>query len=49
MLSSYHAVVIVTDHGAVDYALVAAHALLVMDTRNVFVRKRVFGGNIVKC
>jgi UDP-N-acetyl-D-glucosamine dehydrogenase len=49
MLSSYHAVVIVTDHDAVDYALVAAHALLVMDTRNVFVRKRVLGGNIVKC
>jgi UDP-N-acetyl-D-glucosamine dehydrogenase len=49
MLRSYHAVVIVTDHDAVDYALVAAHALLVMDTRNVFVRKRVFGGNIVKC
>lgn len=49
MLSSYHAVVIVTDHDAVDYALVAAHALLVMDTRNVFVRKRVFGRNIVKC
>jgi UDP-N-acetyl-D-glucosamine dehydrogenase len=49
MLSSYHAVVIVTDHDAVDYSLVAAHALLVMDTRNVFMRKRVCGGNIVKC
>ncbi len=49
MLNSYHAAVIVTDHDAVDYALIAAHAPLVVDTRNVFARKRVSGGNIVKC
>jgi UDP-N-acetyl-D-glucosamine dehydrogenase len=49
ILNSYHAVVIVTDHDAVDYALIADNARLVVDTRNVFVRKRVPGGNIVKC
>ncbi|MGE0283869.1 MAG: UDP binding domain-containing protein, partial [Rhizobiaceae bacterium] len=33
-ISAYDAVVIVTDHTAVDYALVAGAARLVVDTRN---------------
>jgi UDP-N-acetyl-D-glucosamine dehydrogenase len=35
-LASRDAVVIVTDHGAVDYAKVARHAPLVVDTRGVY-------------
>lgn len=34
-LKSYDAVVIVTDHDDVDYALVSKHAKLVVDTRNM--------------
>lgn len=34
-VSSYDAVVIVTDHDGIDYAAVAAQARLVVDTRNV--------------
>jgi UDP-N-acetyl-D-glucosamine dehydrogenase len=41
-------VLIATDHDAVDYALVAASARLVIDTRNVMARKGVSGPNIVK-
>ncbi len=37
-LAAHDAVLVVTDHDAVDYALVAAHAGLVVDTRNVFAR-----------
>ena len=33
-LDDYDAVVILTDHKAVDYALLASHAKLVVDTRN---------------
>ena len=36
ILESYDAVVIVTDHSAVDYRLVARHAPLVVDTRGVY-------------
>ena len=35
-LAANDAVVIVTDHSAVDYALVAAHAPLVIDTRGIY-------------
>ncbi len=35
-LAAQDAVVIVTDHAAVDYALVAAHAPLVIDTRGIY-------------
>ena len=42
------AVLIVTDHDAVDYALVARHAALVIDTRNVMARTGLTGSNIVK-
>ena len=41
-------VVVATDHDAVDYALVARHARLVVDTRNVFARNGHKGDHIVK-
>lgn len=44
----YNAVVVSTDHDAVDYALVAAHSRLVIDTRNVFARKGIIAETIVK-
>ncbi|MDX1382032.1 MAG: nucleotide sugar dehydrogenase [Thermoanaerobaculia bacterium] len=39
-IAEFDAVVIVTDHTAVDYETVAAHARLVLDTRNVYSRQR---------
>ena len=39
MLAEQDAVVIVTDHSAVDYALIARHASLVVDTRGVYREK----------
>jgi len=47
-LSSADAVLIAADHDAVDYALVAAHARLVIDTRNVMARHGLIGETIVK-
>jgi len=41
-IASYDAVVVVTDHDAVDYALVVKAAKLVVDTRNAL---RAFAGN----
>lgn len=35
-LAGFDAVVLLTDHRAIDYALVAAHARLLVDTRNAF-------------
>ena len=35
-LGAQDAVVVITDHSAVDYALVAAHAPLVLDTRGIY-------------
>lgn len=43
-LSSYDAVVIVTDHDSIDYDLIQAHARLVVDTRG---RYRGQNGNVV--
>jgi UDP-N-acetyl-D-glucosamine dehydrogenase len=37
-LPGYDLVVVVTDHAGVDYRLVAEHAKLVVDTRNVFAK-----------
>jgi UDP-N-acetyl-D-glucosamine dehydrogenase len=48
MLATYHAVLIVTDHDSIDYSLIATHARLVVDTRNVFARKGITGDHIVK-
>ena len=41
VLEQYHAVIVATDHDAVDYRLVADHAKLIVDTRNVFARKAI--------
>ena len=48
ILSSFHIVLVATDHDAVDYSLIATHAPLVVDTRNVFARKGFIGGHIIK-
>ena len=45
LLAAQDAVVIVTDHSAVDYALVVAHASLVVDTRGIYREPR---SNVVK-
>ena len=47
-LAAYDAVVIVTDHDAVDYRDLVAHAKLVVDTRNVCGRLGIPGDNVVK-
>ncbi|SDR61034.1 UDP-N-acetyl-D-glucosamine dehydrogenase [Rhizobiales bacterium GAS113] len=41
-------VLIATDHDAVDYALIAKHARLIVDTRNVFARAGLTAAHIVK-
>ena len=45
LLAAQDAVVIVTDHSAVDYALVVSHASLVVDTRGIYREPR---SNVVK-
>lgn len=47
-LRSCDCVLLATDHDAVDYALVAQHAALIVDTRNVFARKGLKGDHIIK-
>ncbi|MEW9613610.1 nucleotide sugar dehydrogenase [Shinella sp. S4-D37] len=47
-LSSVDAVVVATDHDALDYRLVAESARLIVDTRNAFARRGIEGSNIVK-
>ena len=47
-LAAYDAVLISTDHDAVDYALVAKCARLVVDTRNVMSRKSLTGDHLIK-
>ena len=47
-LSSADAVLIVTDHDDVDYALIGRHAGLVLDTRNAMARAKVRGAHIRK-
>ncbi len=47
-LRAVDAVLIATDHDGVDYALVASHARLVVDTRNVMARHGLTGATIVK-
>lgn len=46
-VSGYDAVVIVTDHDAVDYRNVVAHAKVVVDTRNICRRLGIAGDNVV--
>jgi UDP-N-acetyl-D-glucosamine dehydrogenase len=47
-LSGADAVLIVTDHDDVDYAMVAKHARLVLDTRNAMARAGLSGSHISK-
>ena len=44
----FDAVLISTDHDAVDYAAIARWAPLIVDTRNVFARRGIEGPTIVK-
>jgi UDP-N-acetyl-D-glucosamine dehydrogenase len=46
-ISGYDAVLIVTDHDAVDYAAVVRHAKLVVDTRNACHKHGFVGESIV--
>jgi UDP-N-acetyl-D-glucosamine dehydrogenase len=39
---------VATDHDNIDYPLIAAHARLIVDTRNVFARLGLPTGHIVK-
>ncbi|WP_293458104.1 nucleotide sugar dehydrogenase [Phenylobacterium sp.] len=48
MIASYDAVLVSTDHDAVDYGLITANAKLIIDTRNVFARLGLPGDQIVK-
>jgi UDP-N-acetyl-D-glucosamine dehydrogenase len=48
LIAGYDAVLISTDHDNVDYAALAHHAKIVVDTRNAFARHGVVGANIVK-
>jgi len=43
----YDCVVVVTDHSQLDYAAIAAHAPLLVDTRNA--TRGLTGKNLVRC
>jgi UDP-N-acetyl-D-glucosamine dehydrogenase len=47
-LASYDAVIITTDHDAVDYTLIEAGARLIVDTRNIFARKGLSCAKVIK-
>ncbi|MGE3832302.1 MAG: nucleotide sugar dehydrogenase [Parvibaculaceae bacterium] len=47
-LGLYDAVLVSTDHDAVDYALIAEYARLIVDTRNVFERRGIRNARILK-
>jgi UDP-N-acetyl-D-glucosamine dehydrogenase len=47
-LAAHDAVLIATDHDAVDYALIARLAPLVVDTRNAMARRGIDAANVVK-
>jgi UDP-N-acetyl-D-glucosamine dehydrogenase len=47
-LATYDAVLIATDHDSLPYGMVAAHAPVVVDTRNACARAGIVGRNIVK-
>lgn len=47
-IPSFDAVLIATDHDDVDYALIAQHAKLIVDTRNVCARHGLVAPNIFK-
>ncbi|MGD9667573.1 MAG: nucleotide sugar dehydrogenase [Hyphomicrobiaceae bacterium] len=47
-IAGYEAVIIVTDHDAVDYGSIVRNAKLVVDTRNVCTRAGLLSDNVVK-
>ncbi|RWB57253.1 MAG: nucleotide sugar dehydrogenase [Mesorhizobium sp.] len=47
-LKDFDAVVVATDHDAIDYQRIADHALLIVDTRNVFGRLGLVRETVVK-
>ena len=47
-LAAYDAVLVATDHDAVDYAMVASAARLIVDTRNVMARLGLSNDKVVK-
>ncbi len=47
-LRACDAALVVTDHDGIDYALIAAEAPLVVDTRNALARHGLAGEHIVK-
>jgi UDP-N-acetyl-D-glucosamine dehydrogenase len=47
-LAGFDAVLISTDHDAVDYGLVERHARLVVDTRNAMAKRGLFSADVVK-
>ncbi|QND58860.1 nucleotide sugar dehydrogenase [Mesorhizobium huakuii] len=47
-LKGFDAVVVATDHDAIDYQTIADHALLILDTRNVFGRLGLARDTVVK-
>ncbi len=47
-IAKYDAILISTDHDAVDYAQLATKAKLIVDTRNVMAKNGFTGGNVVK-
>jgi UDP-N-acetyl-D-glucosamine dehydrogenase len=46
-VSAYSAVLIATDHDAIDYGLLAKHVRMIVDTRNVMSRKGYRNTNVV--
>jgi UDP-N-acetyl-D-glucosamine dehydrogenase len=47
-IAGFDAVLIATDHDAVDYGGIAKHAKLVVDTRNACGKRGLAGANVVK-
>ena len=47
-LAGYDAVLVAADHDAVDWAAIAAHGRLIVDTRNVFARLGLANAKVVK-
>jgi UDP-N-acetyl-D-glucosamine dehydrogenase len=48
VLAQFDAVLVATDHDAIDYSMIANHARLIVDTRNVFGRTGLSNGKVVK-
>jgi len=47
-IASYDAILVSTDHDAVDYALIEKHARLIIDTRNIFAKQGLTSAKVVK-